>query len=301
MSSMFEVDPPVSVAQPTDLPTCMYKVDSFYSDHQQRNSHHGKQENSGKEEEMMEDIRQLEQRQVNLLAQLQDLKLKVNKIAQQHGVTIPEPEENAAVNVVITSSPNALPLSTVILQKLLVKRGRQCTFSTHLHSSFTSAIPSNTCKWLARYNTGVHTRRQGILISVMITNDDCPILKVDGVSHTAIVGDGNIARYLCRLFLPILYDDSDAVMSTEIDSLLDSIETSLLNGNNREQNATLRNINAKIGKSQWLLGDRVSLADIVLFSAVKQSGIAGSLPNNIQRWYKSCSDHDGFNELGHIL
>ena len=127
------------------------------------------------------------------------------------------------------------------------------------------------------------------------------MLKVDGIKHVAISGDGNIARYLCRSFLPSLYDESDPVTTTEIDSLIDSIEVGFVNGSNREQSAILRNCNAKIGKSQWFNGDKVSLADIVLFSAIKLTGTAGSLPSNVQRWFKSCASHDGFSELSSIL
>ena len=51
MSCMFAVDPPVPIAQPTDLPTCMYKVDSQYC-HQSEGNKCSDQDKGSKEEKV---------------------------------------------------------------------------------------------------------------------------------------------------------------------------------------------------------------------------------------------------------
>lgn len=110
--------------------------------------------------------------------------------------------------------------------------------------------------------------------------------------QTCIEGESNIARYLARLLNPA-YDSTDIVTATDIDQWLDR-STTLLSGNSKEKAGVLRTVNAYLGKSSWLVGNQLSLADVVFWSAIQQTGQADSVPGNVKKWIQSCNAHPAF-------
>ena len=126
--------------------------------------------------------------------------------------------------------------------------------------------------------------------SVSVQNG--PSLMVSPKSQTAVHGEATIARYLARLLNPS-YDSDDICRATEIDNYVD-LAYLLTNGKTKEKDSVLKTLNAKLGKSEWLVGSQQTLADIVLWSAVHQSGQAKSAPANVKKWLSRCSDDSAF-------
>ena len=111
--------------------------------------------------------------------------------------------------------------------------------------------------------------------------------------QSAIHGEGNIARYLARSLEPS-YEDLDAATATEIDTLVDMATGQLLKGNSKEKASILRSLNSKLGKNTWLVGSGMSLADIVMWSVLHQTGQAEGAPTNVKTWLKTCNSHPAF-------
>ena len=124
-------------------------------------------------------------------------------------------------------------------------------------------------------------------------------MMVDPSKQSPVIGEANIARYLSRL-LPSCYENDNIVTATEIDTILD-MATLLQKGNQKEKASVIKNLNVKLGKSSWLVGDSLTLADIVAWSAVHQTQEVESLPGNVKKWVKSCNEHSAFKTGIHLL
>lgn|SRR6218665_143780 len=124
---------------------------------------------------------------------------------------------------------------------------------------------------------------------VILSDKYSPVLKVNPSEQTPIIGECNIARYLSRLLSPGAYDSSDPVTSTQIDGLIDLADAQLSNDGAQKANF-VKAISTQLGKSQWMLGgENLTLADIVLWSAVHQLKQASRAPDNIKRWLDACN------------
>ena len=110
-------------------------------------------------------------------------------------------------------------------------------------------------------------------------------------NQTVIEGEANVARYLARLLTPC-YEENIS-QACEIDSWLD-MSYQLSSGNKKEKAAVLKAMNGKLGQSSWLVGNELSLADIVLWSGIQQQKEANSAPNNVKKWLQNCSNHAAF-------
>lgn len=107
-----------------------------------------------------------------------------------------------------------------------------------------------------------------------------------------IEGMANIARCICRMFCPDLYEDRGPEAASMIDSWLDRFYHTFLNGNAKERASVVRNLNASIASNTWLVGDQFSLADLLLYCVIvnNSSGLK-LLGTNVQKWMKNCSQH----------
>lgn len=98
-------------------------------------------------------------------------------------------------------------------------------------------------------------------------------------SHTPLTGEITIARFLCRTLLPDLYHNLTPEESASVDILIDQ---SL--AGSKERAAAIKSLDAKLGKQQWILGSKMSLADVVLACCiVKENGVK-SVPGNVNKW-----------------
>lgn len=106
-----------------------------------------------------------------------------------------------------------------------------------------------------------------------------------------IEGEANVARFLFKLLTPY---PTDPALATLVDSWVDTAFFQLAGGSAKERAAVLRSLNSALGRSPWLVGQEFSLADVACYCCVLQSGSASAVPNNVQRWLKSCDN------LGHF-
>lgn len=112
-----------------------------------------------------------------------------------------------------------------------------------------------------------------------------------------IEGEGNIARFLFSLF----GHKYSAVTSTLIDSWVDTAIFQLKEGSSKEKGAVLRSMNAALGKAAWLVGSELTVADVVAWCALQQTGGASAAPANVQKWMKSCENLAPFSSVVKLL
>lgn len=130
---------------------------------------------------------------------------------------------------------------------------------------------------------GVHLLESGNCVDLIfsIPEKDLPYLVASPCSHSPLTGEITIARFLCRTVLPDLYGNLMPEESALVDSWIDQ---SL--AGSKERAAAIKSLDAKLGKQQWILGSKMSLADVVLASCtVKESG-GKSVPGNVSKWLR---------------
>ena len=118
------------------------------------------------------------------------------------------------------------------------------------------------------------------------------MMMVSPKSHSAICGEASIARHLARLLNPA-YDSNSVDVATRIDTWIDLAMT-LANGNNKEKAAVVRNLNGTLGKSDWLVGGQLTVADVMMWSAMQQSKQVQSATGNVRKWLDTCNGHAAF-------
>lgn len=102
-----------------------------------------------------------------------------------------------------------------------------------------------------------------------------------------IEGEGSIARFLFSL----LGQKHSAVTSTLIDSWIDTAVFQLKGGSSKEKAAVFRSMNSALGKSPWLVGSELTVADVVLWSVLQQTGgCSVPVPTNVHKWMKACEN-----------
>lgn len=113
-----------------------------------------------------------------------------------------------------------------------------------------------------------------------------------------IEGEGNIARFLFSLF----GQKQDAVNLTLIDSWVDIAIFQLKEGSSKEKAAVFRSMNSALGKTPWLVGDELTVADVVLWSVLQQTGgCGGTVPANVQKWMRACENLAAFHTALKLL
>ena len=104
-------------------------------------------------------------------------------------------------------------------------------------------------------------------------------------NQTPVEGIANISRYLCREFCPELYEALGASEAAKIDSWLDSVSGSFLHGSAKEKASVLRRLNSQLGAGGFLVGERVTVADVVGYTVVcGEKAPTG----NVKQWLKRC-------------
>lgn len=279
---------------------------------------------SGGEEQVPERVRKLEQRQEQVLQDLEKLQQNVESLAKKRGVnlsqaaTVVSPVSGVAAattvlsqhspqqqgklhDLVISADPSSVPLSLLILLKQLSSQGPVLT-TTFVHSSTTDI--SQKLRTFLPNEVGAAEHRSSYQLAVSIIwkklPGGSPRLMVSPMRQTYIEGEANIARYFSRLLQPS-YDNGNIIMTTQIDDYLDIAQQQILQGNNKEKSAALRTLNARLGKGQWLVGPSPSLADVVAWSAIQGAGLAGEAPANVKKWLKVCGESEIFRSAVQFL
>ncbi|KAL8593204.1 hypothetical protein ACOMHN_009859 [Nucella lapillus] len=284
---------------------------------------------SGDGGEVEERLRKLQQRQQRVLSELQQLQHSVQELAKHRGVTFTlsttttsapscqsarasasssQPRSSSSQSagggdglqdLVISADPSRLPLSLLVLLKQLSRQHSVLT-STFVHSSAVDT-PLPLRSFLQNGSTAAaRSSYQLALTLVWKKLPHGPRLMVSPTQQTCIQGEANIARYLSRLMRPS-YEEADIKSATQVDEVLDLAQLQMIEGSNKERSAALRTLNATLGKSSWLVGKEMTLADIVTWSAVQGMKLASDAPANVKKWLKQCSQSPDFAEAVRFL
>jgi len=299
--SMYKLQSYYSDSENIALPSCIYKLNSFYTDSEEQTGG-----------EMTKELVELEQRQEKILQRLAALSQQVDALskggipaalpaasrqAAAHGrstvsgssVDVPG-KAGIPTDLVIYADPCSPPLSLLVLSQLLADKYK-VLHTVHTHSSSGTVPPALNQAFSQAGDVRPRSQYDFIITVIWKAVQHGPCLLLSPSRHSMIEGEACIGRYLARLLSPA-YDD-DISTATEIDSWLD-LSYKLINGNKKEKMAILKSMNTSLGKARWLSGGELSLADIVLWSLIRQSRDLGSPPSNVSNWIKNCNNHPKF-------
>ena len=104
-------------------------------------------------------------------------------------------------------------------------------------------------------------------------------------NQTPVQGLASVMRYLTREFCPSIYEGQGSQKASEIDSWVDTVTSVLLGGrsSSKEKASVARKLNSRLGGNGYLVGDQLSLADLIGYWAVCGQG-AVKVNNNIGDW-----------------
>ncbi|XP_076366672.1 aaRS-interacting multifunctional protein 2 isoform X4 [Tachypleus tridentatus] len=279
---MYRLEPVYDRGNKIELPTCMYKMSNIYE----------KNNDTSKLKTEVEKLKTNTQQPTKATAEA-----TTNLTNRECGV-IEQSQSCIVQDIVITASPNYPPVSVWIMRNLLGQKIK-VKLSTHLHSSLTTYLPKlkNLEDALMDFD-----RKDCQLVITVIWKDvgKDPELMVSPVKQSSILGEVNIVRYLGRFVTPG-YDEGDPVIATEIDFFLEIIHSAFTNGNNKEKQGVLKTANIKLGKQTFLVGSELTIADVMLWSAIVQHKMEHDLPSNVKKWFKSLCNSVIFSNLPEML
>lgn len=96
-------------------------------------------------------------------------------------------------------------------------------------------------------------------------------------------------RYLSRSIISQLSYDSDPD-SLELDSLLDQCYLLARAKTKTERAGILQVLSKTVNKSSWLAGrDQLSVADLAVYSVIRQRDVSNELSASLTKWYQKCA------------
>ncbi|KAM5301959.1 aminoacyl tRNA synthase complex-interacting multifunctional protein 2 [Glossophaga mutica] len=306
---MYQVKPYHGGGTPlrVELPTCMYRLPNVHgkSGSPAPNAVHVQGESDPS-------LHTLESRQDNILKRLYELKAAVDGLSKMiqtpdadlDVTNIIQAEEPAALSaraldlnsvlgkdygalkdIVINANPASPPLSLLVLHQLLCDRYKVLS-TVHTHSAVKN-VPENLLRCFGEQTNKQPRHEYQLGFTLIWKNVPKTQMKFSVQRMCPIEGEGNIARFLFSLF----GQKHNAVNLTLIDSWVDAAVLQLKEGSSREKAAVLCSVNSALGKSPWLVGSELTVADVVLWSALRQSGgCSVPVPANVQRWMRACEN-----------
>ncbi|KAL4669197.1 hypothetical protein H8959_007751 [Pygathrix nigripes] len=317
---MYQVKPYHGGGAPlrVELPTCMYRLPNVHG----RSG--GPAPGAGHvQEESNPSLQALESRQDDILKRLYELKAAVDGLSKMiqtpdadldvtNIIQADEPttlttnvldlnsvlgkDYGALKDIVINANPASPPLSLLVLHRLLCEHFRVLS-TVHTHSSVKS-VPENLLKCFGEQNKKQPRQEYQLGFTLIWKNVPKTQMKFSVQTMCPIEGEGNIARFLFSLF----GQKHNAVNATLIDSWVDIAIFQLKEGSSKEKSAVFRSMNSALGKSPWLAGNELTVADVVLWSVLQQTrGCSVTVPANVQRWMRSCENLAPFNTALKLL
>lgn len=110
-------------------------------------------------------------------------------------------------------------------------------------------------------------------------------MMVSPHNQTPVQGLANVMRYLAREFCPSIYEGQGPQRASEIDSWVDTVTTVLLGekSSSKEKASVARKLNARVGGNAYLVGEQLTLADLIGYWAVCGQGKV-KVNQNIGDW-----------------
>uniref|UniRef100_A0A8C9QCJ2 AIMP2 thioredoxin-like domain-containing protein n=1 Tax=Spermophilus dauricus TaxID=99837 RepID=A0A8C9QCJ2_SPEDA len=186
---------------------------------------------------------------------------------------------------VINANPASPPLCLLVLHRLLCESYRVLS-TVHTHSSVKS-VPKTLLKCFGEQTRKEPRHEYQLGFTLIWKNVPKTQMKFSVQTMCPIEGEGNIARFLFSLF----GQKHNAINSALIDSRVDIAIFHCF-----------RSKNSALGKSPWLVGNELTVADVVLWSVLQQTGGCSAVaPANVQRWLRSCENLAPFNTALKLL
>ncbi|XP_004599350.1 aminoacyl tRNA synthase complex-interacting multifunctional protein 2 isoform X1 [Ochotona princeps] len=315
---MYQVKPYHGGGAPlrVELPTCMYRLPNVHA----RTG--GPAPDVGHVQESDPSLHALESRQDDILKRLYELKAAVDGLSKMiqtpdadmdvtHIIQADEPaaltattldlnsvlgkDYGALKDIVINANPASPPLSLLVLHRLLCDHYKVLS-TVHTHSSVKN-VPENLLRCFGEQAKKQARHEHQLGFTLIWKNVPKTQMKFSVQSMCPIEGEGNIARFLSSL----LGQKHSAVTSTLIDSWVDIATFQLSEGSPKERAAVFRAMNSALTRSPWLVGSELSVADVVLWAALRQSGSCCAAPASVQRWLSSCDNLAPFSAALQLL
>ncbi|XP_039216292.1 aminoacyl tRNA synthase complex-interacting multifunctional protein 2 isoform X2 [Crotalus tigris] len=305
------------------LPTCMYRMRCA---HREADGPPGLASSpppsSPRQDEVDPTLQALEFRQEEILKRLYELKAAVDGLSKMiqtpdadfDATNIIQTDDHVSLTVssaeldsllgkdygglkdiVINASPSSPPLSLLILHSFLCEKYKILS-TVHTHSSVKN-VPEKLLKCFGEQMKKQLRHEYQLGVTLIWKNVPKPQMKFSVQTMCPIEGEGNIARFLFSL----LGAKHNAVTATLIDSWVDTALFQLQGGSNKEKAAVLRGMDATLGKTSWLVGNELTVADVVAWCALQQTGGTEAVPAHVQKWLRSCENLAPFNAALKLL
>ncbi|XP_076053040.1 aaRS-interacting multifunctional protein 2 isoform X2 [Oratosquilla oratoria] len=307
---MYHLDKQVQLQENISLPTCMYHIEPLntISKLDVASSYYGQSGNTlldhtTSDMKVPDSVLKLEARQEGILKKLKDLKQQVLLLEQKQGcprITGGTPavgtaashvpvKEGVVHDMVISAHPKHAPYGLLILRQMLKNCGMPVYASNHVHSSIPEVGQNLKTQFADAPCGGRSSHQLGFTVqwkSVKSTD-----LMVNPIAQSKVVGEANIVRYISRLFpqnSPYNYEACGTIEGiAEVDTMFDTIQSNVIEGKNKDKAAMVKQYNARLANSKWLLGGDMSIVDVFAWSAFKQTGLDVTAPAHLSKWSKA--------------
>jgi len=240
------------------------------------------------------DLVGLQQRQESIIHQLQHLVSQIDDLRAQlkqpaaskpTNQTIPPLltlKDGCVLDIVISCNPSHPCLSLLPLAQLLQSTAKLST-AQHTHSS---VIHNNIPAMFTQFTNHVNRADSNICLTLVWKQVDDVEFIVDPIHERALLGETTLARYITN-YLPDVGLTNDPITDTHMDHLIDTLYNTITTGNSKDKAGAVRHLNTVLGSAAWILGARLSLVDILVWSALSNTDINITSHTNIQRWRNS--------------
>ncbi|KAJ1520258.1 hypothetical protein ONE63_004463 [Megalurothrips usitatus] len=246
------------------------------------------------------DMAVLEGRQEDILRKLSKLRIDIEElrsILRQPSqvktpplstgtVTCPPcPELGENRDIVLYASPEHPPYSILALARIW---GASCPIqlTNHTHSSVQEAPAAaqtfcHSVTGAPRFNVTLVWKQVGAETELVI----------NPFKFTTVRGETNILRFLSRVGPSNFAYESGSDLSrvAQFDEVLDNCQRLARSHTVKEKQAIIRTFNASLGKSEWIFGPQLSIADIAVWSVLKQQEPAAALTQTLSKWMERCN------------
>ena len=282
-TGMYTLNPVYSLSPWIDLPTCMYSLPGIQVS--KLTDSVGK----GWADVSPQVLQSLAARQEEILVKLNHLRAQVLKYTKSDEIDAQVTsivQQKVSVDIVVRCSPSHPPFALLGLISQLTTTMNVFT-SMHCHSSV-SKLPAHLSSFFPPPQV---ERGQANLKITLIWKEvgrDCELM-VSPFSQSLIRGEVNFIRFFARIF-PTIFSYETSTSTAIIDSLLDNV-TSLLWSSPKNRQSLLRPLADRLCKTSYLSGDTLGIADLALFSTIKQLRLEKDLPPELRNWCTSTLSH----------
>ncbi|XP_016010657.2 aminoacyl tRNA synthase complex-interacting multifunctional protein 2 [Rousettus aegyptiacus] len=301
-----------------ELPTCMYRLPNVHGGtscpapdvgHVQGESYSSLQTLESRQDDILKRLYELKAAVDGLSKMIQtpDADLDVTNIIQASEPSalstsaldlnsVLGKDYGALKDIVINANPASPPLSLLVLHRLLCDHFKVLS-TVHTHSAVKN-VPENLLKCFGEQTNKQSRHEYQLGFTLIWKNVPKTQMKFSVQRMCPVEGEGNIARFLFSL----LGGRHDAVTATLMDSWVDAAVLQLREGGSKERAAVLRSMNSALGRSPWLVGSELTVADVVLWSVLQQTGGCGApAPANVQKWLRACENLAPFSTALRLL